>query len=58
MHQTTDRRFCPERPWGFEAQIDHSSYGTLDLARADGELARLQGHIAEFIPIKLSVASV
>ncbi len=56
MHQTTDRRFRPERPWGLEAQIDHPPYGTLDLARADGEFARLQSHIAHAMRVGLQVA--
>src|SRR5438477_126087 len=45
MHQATDGRFRPKGPRGLEAKIDHPPHRTLDLARADGELARLQGHI-------------
>ena len=56
MHQTTDRCFGPKRPWCLEAQINHPPHRTLDLARADGELARLQCHIAHAMRVCLYIA--
>ena len=56
MHQATHSGFRPKGPGGLEAQIDHPPYRTLDLARADGELARLQGHIAHAMRVGLHIA--
>src|SRR5712664_314935 len=56
MHQATHSGFRPKEPRGLAAQIDHPPYRTLDLARADGELARLQGHIAHAMRVGLYIA--